>query len=76
MSVDTPAVNIPKAPDDGVTVEMECPSFKSTSVKSIVPVSVKSKIPGGVANSSTAPVTSATSTIGTSFVPIILRVTS
>ena len=74
VSVVTIAVRVPKALVDDVTSEILCSSVKSTSVKFIVPVSVR--LSAGVTNSGTPPVTSATSTIGSSLVPVMVKVTN
>ena len=41
MSVLTPAVSVPSAPAEGVIALMLCASVRSTSVKAIVPLSVR-----------------------------------
>ena len=51
---------------------MLCTSVRSTSVKAMVPVSVR--LPTGVTSSVTAPVTSVAATIGASLVPVMVTV--
>ena len=53
-----------------MTALMLCTSVRSTSVKAMVPLSVR--LPTGVTSSVTAPVTSVAATIGASLVPVMV----
>ena len=64
---------MPSAPAEAVIALMLWTSVRSTSVNAIVPLSVR--LPAGVTSSVTAPVTSATATIGASLVPVMVTLT-
>ena len=70
MSAVTLAVSVPSAPDEGTMVVMTWASVRSTSVKAMVPLSVR--LPAGVTASSTVPVRSDVATTGSSLVPVMV----
>ena len=73
LSVLTEGVSVPSGVVDVAVTLMLCVSVRSTSVKAIVPLSVR--LPTGVTNSVTAPVTSVAATIGASLLPWMVMVT-
>ena len=73
LSVLTVGVSVPSGVVEVAVTLMLCVSVRSTSVKVIVPVSVR--VPVGVTSSVTAPVTSVAATSGASSVPVMVTLT-
>ena len=73
LSVLTVGVSVPSGVAEVAVTLMLCASVRSTSVKAIVPLSVR--LPAGVTSSVTAPVTSTAATSGASSVPVMVTLT-
>ena len=73
LSVLTVGVSVPSGVAEVAVTLMLCASVRSTSVKAIVPLSVR--LPVAATSSVTAPVTSAAATSGASSVPVMVITT-